>query len=85
MEIAKEYVASCKGKMENSIDHLEKQLLTIRAGKANTHVLDSVVVDYYDSPTPLAQVASITVPDARTIQIQPWEKPLIPAIERAIM
>ncbi|MGL4908058.1 MAG: ribosome recycling factor, partial [Bacteroidales bacterium] len=46
---------------------------------------DSVVVDYYDSPTPLAQVASITVPDARTIQIQPWEKPLIPAIERAIM
>ncbi len=71
--------------MEKSIEHLENQLLTVRAGKANTHVLDSVMVEYYGSPTPLAQVASVTVPDARTILIQPWEKNLMPVIEKAIL
>jgi ribosome recycling factor len=82
---AKEQLAAGKAKMEKAIEHLEAQLLSVRAGKANIHVLDSVTVEYYGAPTPLAQVASVTVPDARTILIQPWEKNLIPVIEKAIM
>ncbi len=82
---AKEQIATGKGKMEKAVEHLENQLLTVRAGKANTHVLDNVQVEYYGAPTPLAQVASVTVPDARTILIQPWEKNLMPIIEKAIL
>ncbi|MDR3188775.1 MAG: ribosome recycling factor [Prevotellaceae bacterium] len=85
MSKAKEQLAAGKAKMEKAIEHLEAQLLSVRAGKANIHVLDSVTVEYYGAPTPLAQVASVTVPDARTILIQPWEKNLIPVIEKAIM
>ncbi|MDR1023876.1 MAG: ribosome recycling factor [Prevotellaceae bacterium] len=83
--IANDQIAAGKAKMEKSIEHLEAQLLQVRAGKANIHVLDSVTVEYYGAPTPLAQVASVTVPDARTILIQPWEKNLLPAIEKAIL
>jgi ribosome recycling factor len=82
---AKAQIAEGKSKMEKSVEHLENQLLTVRAGKANPHVLDGVMVEYYGSPTPLAQVASVTVPDARTILIQPWEKNLMPTIEKAIL
>jgi ribosome recycling factor len=82
---AKEQIAAGKAKMEKAIEHLETQLLMIRAGKANVHVLDNIMVEYYATPTPLAQVSSITVPDSRTILIQPWEKSLLHHIERAII
>ena len=75
----------CKEKMESTVEHLGKELLHIRAGKASTRMLDGVVVDYYGSATPLTQVSNISTPDARTIAIQPWEKNLIGEIEKAIM
>jgi ribosome recycling factor len=78
-------VDTASGKMQKAIEHLESELLLIRAGKANVHVLDSVMVEYYGAPTSLSQVAGITVPDARTILIQPWEKTLLPKIEKAIL
>ena len=71
--------------MGNSIDHLEKELLNIRAGKANPSMLSSVKLDYYGSLTPLSQVANINTPDAQTISIQPWEKDKLQEIEKAIM
>ncbi|MDR0710833.1 MAG: ribosome recycling factor [Prevotellaceae bacterium] len=85
MSKAKEQVGAGKAKMEKAIEHLESQLLSVRAGKANIHVLDSITVEYYGAPAPLAQVASVTVPDARTILIQPWEKNLMHVIEKAIL
>ena len=75
----------CKERMEMAIAHLEKELLHIRAGKSNPAMLDSVHVDYYGSLTPLNQVSNISTPDPRTIAIQPWEKKMIPVIEKAIM
>ena len=64
---------SMKKKMKKTLASLEAELATIRAGRANPHILDKLTVDYYGSPTPLQQVANITVPEARMIQIQPWE------------
>ena len=72
-------------KMKAAIAHLEKELLHIRAGKASPAMLDGVVVEYYGSITPLSQVANVSTPDARTVAIQPWEKKLIPIIEKAIL
>jgi ribosome recycling factor len=72
-------------KMKAAIAHLEKELIHIRAGKASPAMLDSVVVEYYGSMTPLNQVSNVSTPDARTVAIQPWEKGLIPVIEKAIM
>ena len=72
-------------KMQKSYNNLLEEYTTIRAGRANPHVLDKVVVDYYGSPTPLQQVANISVPEARMIQIQPWESSLIKGIEKAIL
>ncbi len=74
-----------KDQMKKAIDHLDYELGKIRAGKANPKVLDDVKVDYFGTATPLSQVANINVPDPRTIAIRPWEKSMIPAIERAIM
>lgn len=71
--------------MNGSIAHLEKELLNIRAGKASPAMIGSVFVDYYGSATPLAQVANINVPDARTITVQPWERNMLQPIEKAIM
>lgn len=71
-------------KMKKSIANLEGELGTIRAGRANPHVLDRILVDYYGTPTPIQQVANVTVPDARMIQIQPWEAKMVRAIEKAI-
>jgi ribosome recycling factor len=71
--------------MKKAISHLETELVKIRAGKANPAMLDGITVDYYGSPTPINQVANVTVLDARTISIQPWEKNMLQAIERAIM
>ncbi|MFA8436507.1 MAG: ribosome recycling factor [Marinifilaceae bacterium] len=79
------YLEDAKEKMEASIDHLESELLKIRAGKANPGMLTGVMVDYYGSMTPLNQVANVSAPDPRTIAIQPWEKAMIGPIEKAIM
>ena len=72
-------------RMQRAVDHLEEELLNVRAGKASTNVLNGVMVDYYGSQTPVSGVASVTVPDAKTILIQPWDKNLIRAIEKAII
>lgn len=71
-------------KMQKTLDHLASDYASIRAGRANPHVLDRIKVDYYGTPTPLQQVGNISVPDPRVIQIQPWEKNLLKDIERAI-
>ncbi|MBR4207238.1 MAG: ribosome recycling factor [Lachnospiraceae bacterium] len=72
-------------KMQKAVDFLRSDLSTVRAGRANPHVLDKIRVDYYGTPTPLAQVGNITVPEPRMVQIAPWEKNLIKEIEKAIM
>jgi ribosome recycling factor len=77
-EMAKEH-------MDKAVEHLDNELIRIRAGKANVHILDGVMVDYYGAPTPLNQVSNVSTPDAKTIMIQPWEKSMIDAIEKALM
>ena len=72
-------------KMDKSLDSLVNEFSAIRAGRANPHVLDKIRVDYYGQPTPLQQVANISVPEPRTLLIQPWEASLIKEIEKAIM
>ena len=72
-------------KMKKSVDNLRSEYASIRAGRANPHILDKLRVDYYGTPTPLQQVANITVPEARTIIIQPWEASLIKDIEKVIL
>jgi ribosome recycling factor len=72
-------------KMKKAIAHLENELLMLRAGRANPHILSGILVEYYGVQTPLNQVSNISTPDARTIMIQPWEKRLIEPIEKAIM
>ena len=72
-------------RMTKAYDHLVADFATIRAGRANPHVLDKIKVDYYGTPTPIQQVGNISVPEARMIQIAPWEKSLIREIEKAIM
>src|SRR5215217_1908289 len=71
--------------MKKAINHLETELTKIRAGKANPQMLDGIVVDYYGSPTPVSQVGNISVLDARTLSVQPWEKNMLQPIERAII
>lgn len=71
--------------MNKTIEHLDRELVKIRAGKASTHMLDGIHVDYYGSHVPLSQVASVSTTDARTIVIQPWERSQIPVIEKAIL
>ena len=80
-----ERVQKYEQKMTKTLEGFETELTTIRAGRANPHILDKITVDYYGSPTPLQQVANITVPEARMIQIQPWESSLIKGIEKAIL
>ena len=72
-------------KMQKSLDSMANDFMTIRAGRANPHVLDKVKVDYYGVATPVAQVGNVSVPEARTIMIQPWEPNLLKEIEKAIM
>ncbi|MCO4819548.1 MAG: ribosome recycling factor [Bacteroidetes bacterium] len=71
--------------MSKAIDHLNKELLKLRAGKASPSMLSGVMVEYYGSPTPLNQVANVNTPDARTLVVQAWEKSIVPDIERAII
>ena len=80
-----ERVQKYEQKMTKTLKGFEEELTTIRAGRANPHILDKIIVDYYGSPTPIQQVANITVPEARMIQIQPWEKKMVREIEKAIM
>lgn len=75
---------STKEQMQNAIEHLIKELRTIRAGKATPAMLTNIMVDYYGSQTPLSQIANVNTPDARTISIQPWEKNMLQEIEKAI-
>ncbi|MBQ9644237.1 MAG: ribosome recycling factor, partial [Lachnospiraceae bacterium] len=71
-------------KMNKTIEILEQDLQTVRAGRANPHVLDKIRVDYYGTPTPIQGVGNISIPEARIIQIAPWDKKLLRDIERAI-
>lgn len=71
--------------MQKSVTHLEQELVKIRAGRANPNMLDGVRVEYYGSVTPLNQLSNVNAPDARTLTIQPWDKSMIPDIEKAIM
>ena len=79
----KEY-ANVTGKMDKTINVLKEELANIRAGRANPHLLDKLTVEYYGTPTPVNQVANITIPEARQIVIQPWDAKLLSAIEKAI-
>ena len=83
--MADERIQVYETKMTKTLDGLRKEYLTIRAGRANPHILDKLTVDYYGTRTPLQQVANITVPEARMIQIQPWEASLIKDISKAIL
>lgn len=78
-------ISDTTANMQKAINHLESEISKIRAGKATTQVVDGIHVDYYGNPTPLSQVANVTIPDARTISIQPWEKNMLGPIEKAII
>ena len=84
-EQTKQILDNASSKMQKALDYFEEELSNVRAGKASTNLLNGVMVEYYGSPTPVSQVASVTVPDAKTVIIQPWEKNLIRAIEKAII
>ncbi len=85
MEEVSRITSGAEEQMKKAINHLEVELVKIRAGKANPQMLDGLVVDYYGSPMPINQVANISVMDARTLSIQPWEKNMLQPIERAII
>jgi ribosome recycling factor len=78
-------IEEAKESMKKAIDHLEAELVKIRAGKANPVMLDGIMVDYYGNPTAINQVANISAMDARTLSVQPWEKNMLQPIERAII
>jgi len=84
-ELVKKQITEAKAAMDRAIDHADNELNKIRAGKASPSMLDDVFVDYYGTATPLNQVGTVNTPDARTIVVQPWEKSLLGAIEKAIM
>ena len=82
---AKEIVEASDLRMKDAVNYLEEDLKTYRVGKANPSIFNGVTVDYYGTPTPILQVASVTTPDAKTIAIQPWERSMIGKIEKAIL
>jgi len=83
--MVREILTSHEERMKKSIEILKKEYANMRAGRANPHLLDKILVDYYGTPTAINQVANITVPEARLITIQPWEKTMTPVIEKAIL
>lgn len=85
MEDIELILSEASDSMKKAISHLEKELLKVRAGRANAAMLNGVMVEYYGSMTPLNQVSNISTPDARTLSVQAWEKNLIPEIEKAIL
>jgi ribosome recycling factor len=84
-ELIKKVLDDAKVNMDKAIEHCENEIAKIRAGKAMPSMLDGIMVDYYGTPTPLSQVGNVNTPDARTLVVQPWEKTLLQAIEKAIM
>jgi ribosome recycling factor len=84
-EVLDMIIDDTSAQMKKAIDHLESELSRIRAGKANPQILEGIFVDYYGAATPLNQVANVTIADARTLSIQPWEKQMLQPIERAII
>lgn len=78
------YLETARELMEESLEHLNKELSKVRTGKASPNIFDNLMVSYYGNPTPLKQVGNVSVPDARTIVIKPWEKSMIAPIEKAI-
>ena len=80
-----ERLKSFEDKMNKSLDNLLSEFSSIRAGRANPHILDKLMVDYYGAPTPIQQVANVSVPEPRMIQIQPWEPAMVKEIEKAIL
>jgi ribosome recycling factor len=85
MEEIEIYLSEAKEQMEKAVSHTSGELIKIRAGKAMPNMLDGIMVNYYGNPTPIQQVASVNTPDARTLNIKPWEKKLIGEIEKAII
>lgn len=79
-----EIITKCEEKMNKTIDALDKEYASIRAGRANPAVLNKVVVDYYGTPTPVAQMAAVSVPEPRTLMIAPWDASTLKEIEKAI-
>lgn len=79
-----ELVMTYEGKMDKTLDNLKEDFSTIRAGRANPHILDKIKVDYYGTPTPIQQVGNVSVPEARMICIQPWDASLLKEVEHAI-
>src|SRR5512145_350060 len=84
MGAAEEILADLHGRIAKTLESLRTDLSTVRTGRANLHLLDGVRVDYYGTPTPLNQIATLSVPEARLIMVKPWEKNMIPPIEKAI-
>lgn len=83
--MTKEVITNMKGHMEKSLDSLRRDYQKVRTGRASLGLLDDVRIDYYGTPSPLSQVATLSVPEPRTITLQPWESKMIPLIEKAIM
>ncbi|HLT24701.1 MAG TPA: ribosome recycling factor [Ignavibacteria bacterium] len=81
----KDIIKEANDRMGKAVDHVKSEMMKIRTGKASVSMLDSVKVDYYGTPTPISQVANISTPDFHTITVQPWDKTVIPVIEKAIM
>lgn len=84
-EKAKEIIGGAESKMKSAVSFIEEDLKTYRVGKANPSIFNGLLVSYYGTPTPLAQISSISAPDAKTLAIQPWEKAMIGPIEKAIL
>lgn len=85
ISVSKNCIALAKDKMEKAVVHLEEELKTFRAGKANPSVFNNVMVDYYGTPTAISKVSSVSTPDPKSIIIQPWEKKMVAPIVKAIM
>jgi ribosome recycling factor len=83
--MTKEVISNMKGHMEKSVESLRREYQKVRTGRANLGLLDDVRIDYYGTPSPLSQVATLSVPEPRTINLQPWENKMIPLIEKAIL
>jgi ribosome recycling factor len=84
MSVADDILKDLHGGIAKTLEDLQRELSAVRTGRASLHLLDGVKVDYYGTPTPLNQVATLSVPEARMIMVKPWEKNMIPVIEKAI-
>ena len=83
--MVKDILADAKHRMDNSVDVVRKEMTAVRTGRASLAILDGIMVDYYDNPTPLNQVANLAIPEGSLITVQPWETFILPLIEKAIL